>query len=346
MIPKGTLVFVASPELNVPLAGQVRPELHNSSFIVQAWEEVDTEQARDLFIIDGIVSARSTLIYGEPKAGKSLVTAGVLASLVSGEPFLGRPVERTGKGWRPAVCWTDDGGGSEYKSRMAAVLGDAKPPVRFYGLPSMTPKLWEALYDLVVEQGSNFVVLDVLSQLTMGNLNDSPPVAEILNGVRHFTRQGIPVVMVAHESEKGGQHRSGKPLGHSTISGGFRWRTRIRRSKAGVWTLEADGNRGDSHKITFTGDAIDVPRFEVQKETGGEQLRSSARTRSRDTLNQRTDVARYLAKNGHGRNKKEAADMVKAAFKLPSAPNLSKSEWKNLVDLEGGQWVLKGPLAA
>lgn len=78
-----------------------------------AWDEVPREKLADMFIIKGLVSSKSTLIYGPPKEGKSLFAAGVVASLVSGKPFLGRPVTGPADGWRPMVCWTDDGGHSE-----------------------------------------------------------------------------------------------------------------------------------------------------------------------------------------------------------------------------------------
>ncbi|MFI9576952.1 AAA family ATPase [Microbispora rosea] len=312
-------------------------ETEQGPFIVQTWDEVETEKARDLFIIDGLVSARSTLIYGEPKAGKSLVTAGILASLVSGEPFLDRNVDSPGTGWRPAICWTDDGGAAEYRSRMSAVLGEESQEVRFYGLPAMTPRLWEQLFDVVYGHGCNFVVFDVLSQLTTGNLNDSTPIAEILNGIRLFTRRNIPVIMVAHESDK--FQGADKPMGHTTISGGFRWRLRLTKSKTGVWTVKGDGNRGDRLEVKFTGDVIDVPSFDVISEANGADLRGASnerlRQRGQATMNLNGEIHDYVLANCQHLNQSKTAAELAAKF-----PNMTVETHRRYLR-EGNRYGLK-----
>ncbi|MCT2282630.1 AAA family ATPase, partial [Micromonospora chalcea] len=101
------------------------------------------------FVVDGLISGTSTLIFGEAKAGKSFFVSALLVALTGGESeFLGRKVS-TGRPYRPAVCWTDDDGDGEYSTRMASVLpNDADADVLFYELPIMrTQAHWIALRD-------------------------------------------------------------------------------------------------------------------------------------------------------------------------------------------------------
>jgi hypothetical protein len=99
----------------------------NDDLGTRNWADVALETEGDMFIIDGLVSSRSTLIFGEPKAGKSLYTAGIVAALVTGKPFFCREVHVPEGGWRPLICWTDDGGDSEYKTRIINAIGTRRP---------------------------------------------------------------------------------------------------------------------------------------------------------------------------------------------------------------------------
>lgn len=272
----------------------------NDDLVTRNWADVTLETEDDLFIIDGLVSSRSTLIFGEPKAGKSLYTAGIVASLVTGKPFLSREVHVPEGGWRPLICWTDDGGDSEYKTRIFNTIGYNAPAVNFVGLPPMRDRHWDQLADIVRETRSNILVFDVLSQLVLGDLNKVEVVSEVLERLRKFTHEDIPIIVVAHSSEKSYKgHRKDVPIGHTSISGGFRWRSYLTLSGTGKWTVRADGNRGDKVEVQFTSLVRDTPKFEVASEKSGTELREDSRRRkqdrSKETLDHNQKIGRFIS---------------------------------------------------
>jgi hypothetical protein len=101
------------------------------------------------------------------------------------------------------------------------------PNVRFYHLPLMrTPEMWHAFYDRVMSEGHNFVVIDNLAQTLNGSVNDDAVVRQFFDGVRLFVPAGIPVVIVAHSSDKAGVngYKPETPMGSAYISQAVRWR--------------------------------------------------------------------------------------------------------------------------
>jgi hypothetical protein len=206
---------------------------------------------------------------------------------------------------------------------------------------------WDNLYQLIAGDGCNFVIFDVLTQIIDGDINDSPPVAKFFDGVRRFTRNEIPVLIITHSSEKRGasNQKSDKPLGHTSISGFVRWNIFLCRSASGEWTAKCFGKWADMSKVMFSALDFNVPRFKIFDQKNGDEIRSNARQRNSETMNKRADVAKWIADSCQGLNKRETQKAVSQKFNLRNEPNLSKPEWKALVDLQGATWTLKGPLS-
>lgn len=294
------------------------------------------------FVIDGLVTTGATLLYGEPNAGKSLMTAGMVASLATGKPFLGRKVNDRR---RVAVCWSDDRGPAEYSKRMAPLLPDGSTDdVLFYCMPIMrTAEQWERLYDRVTDDGCDIVVFDVLTQILDGDINDGPPIAKFFDGVRRFTRVGIPALVITHSSEKrvNGQ-ASNKPMGHTSISGFARWNIFLQKSSRGDWKARCSGKWADAWDVNFKAAKFNVPNFEVLGEENGEELRAKSRQRSADVLDQRADQAQFLIDECQGMSKAAAAR--KLADKFGGKQNayqtrLSDGTFDALVHFDRGAWT-------
>lgn len=311
--------------------------------LTEASQMADTEED---FLIDGLITTGTTLLYGEPNAGKSLMTAGMVASLVTGEAFLGRRVNAAGK---VAICWSDDRAYAEYGKRITSVLReDVWEDVRFYRMPIMrTAHQWARLYDLVADDGCDFAVFDVLPQIIDGDINEGPPVAQFFDGVRRFTREGIPALVLTHSSEKRGPngYAPNKPLGHTSISGYARWNVFLQRSQAGEWTARASGKWGEPLQVKFRSPRFDVPQFEVTQEKNADEIRQDSQRRRRQHDQSKLDAnltyARFVVEHCQGMSQNKTAE--KMAERFGGQP----SKYRNLITRgglpvrrTGEQWAL------
>jgi hypothetical protein len=113
--------------------------------------------------------------------------------------------------------------------------------------------MWHAFYDRVMSEGHNFVVIDNLAQTLNGSVNDDAVVRQFFDGVRLFVPAGIPVVIVAHSSDKAGVngYKPETPMGSAYISQAVRWRIFARRSRKGNMTLRFMGNHAEPYEMTL-----------------------------------------------------------------------------------------------
>lgn len=276
-------------------------------------EALKRAEDADVWVIDQMISSHTTLLYGEAKVGKSFLVSALIASLATGSDFLGRQVP-PGRSFDVAVCWTDDNGEGEYSGRIQSVLAEGEQPnVKYYQLPIMQNSgHWDALFDAVMANGHDFVVIDNLAQCLDGSVNDDAVVRRFFDGVRRFTRAGIPVVVVAHSSDKAGANgfKPETPLGSAYISQAVRWRVFVRRSKRGNLTLKFMGNHAEPYEMTLHHGA--GARFDVLDTKTAEALKAKAegdsRARDKRTLDRNLDVAKWMVDHCQGMSKREAAD--------------------------------------
>lgn len=263
---------------------------------------------REPFLIDGIVSASSTLVFAEPKAGKGFLVSGIVAALTGDDAdFLGRRVVKRVKS--PAICWTDDDGATEYAERIASV-SDAN--AWFYPLPMMRSyEDWVELHRAVMANGHDLVVVDNMTQAATGNLNEVDPVRNFFAGVRLFTRDSIPVIVVAHSSEKfydGGKTRT--PAGHTSITAAVRWIVFLQPKSNGEIELHFRGNSADSHSITVDMPERGIPAFEVVGAAGSAEKRQRARHRAKETLDQRGEIGQWIVEKCQGKTLRQVASLL------------------------------------
>lgn len=297
------------------------------------------------WLVQNMISDTTTLIYGEAKSGKSFLVSALIASLVTGEPFLGEAVPQD-RAFSVAVGWTDDAGQREYATRiMQVVPEDVQPRVGLYHLPPMTERLWEQWFDRVMADGHNVVVVDNLSQaLESGSINDDATVRKFFNGVRRFTRAGIPVIVVAHSSDKTGMHgqKPDKPMGSGYISQAVRWRVFVRRSRAGNMTLQFSGNNAEPYEMTLRQGA--GARFDVIDTKTAEALKAKAegdaRARGKAKLDENAALREWLNSNAAGMSQRQAAQAYADKHGMTFDAARNKIRRSGLVN-EAGTWEFK-----
>jgi hypothetical protein len=301
--------------IDVPTRQDMTAELFDFMSFEDALKEADQVEP---WLVEGIISSGSTLIYGQAKVGKSFLVSALIASLMSGEDYLGRPAPQD-RDFSVALCWCDDGDRATYARQIREVLPDGSAAqVGFYTMPPMTADRWDALYDLVIAKRHSLVVIDNLTQAMEGNINSQEDVGRFFHGVRRFTRAGIPVVIIGHSSDKVGQngYAPDKPMGSSAIRGSVRWLCYVKRSNKGNLTLTFTGNHAEPHKIIIKHGA--GARFEVLSSADADQMGAEAENRKRQrdaaTLDKNKQMAEWVVANCQGMSQRQTAEKLAAQF--------------------------------
>ncbi|MFL6051310.1 MAG: AAA family ATPase [Actinoallomurus sp.] len=290
-------------------AGDSRARRYPKTSIQDAWTKAEHHET---WVIDGIISSDSTLLVGEAKVGKSFLASALVAALTTGGDFLGRPVPQD-REFSVAICWTDDGGDVEYGERIRTVLPDEMvPKVDLYGLSTMESRDdWRKLFEEVMEDGHNFVIIDNLSQCVDGSVNNDADVRRFYEGVRQFTRAGIPVVIIAHSTDKAGPngYKPEKPMGSSYITQAVRWRCFVRRSRKDNLILKFIGNHASPHEITVKHGA--GARFEVLAAAESTEI---TQKRDKERLDRNALMAQWVVENCQGIGVNQAGRMLAEKF--------------------------------
>ena len=299
----------------------------------------------ETWLVDNIIGSSTTLIYGEAKSGKSFLVSALIKSLATGADFVNKPVPQD-RAFSVAVCWTDDRGAQEYSERIRTVMPDEETPnVRFYHVPIMrTPEMWRALYERVMSGGHNFVVIDNLAQTLNGSVNDDAVVRQFFDGTRMFVRAGIPVVVVAHSSDKAGLngYKPETPMGSAYITQAVRWRVFARRSRKGNITLKFMGNHAEPYEMTLHHGA--GARFDVIDVKSPEALKANAegaaRNRDKARLDENLGVARWVVENCQGMTQRQAAEKLAAELSCPPEAARTKIRRAPVEKTAGDGWVI------
>ncbi len=301
----------------------------------------------ETWIVENIIGSATTLLYGEAKSGKSFLVSALIRSLATGADFLGEPVPQD-REFSVAVCWTDDRGAQEYSERVRTVMPEGQEPkVRFYQLPIMrTPEMWRELYEQVMAIGHNLVVIDNLAQTLDGSVNDDAVVRRFFDGVRLFVRAGIPVVVVAHSSDKSGPngYKPDTPMGSAYISQAVRWRIFARRSRRGNITLKFMGNHCEPYEMTVRHGA--GARFEVLDRKSPEAVKSNAegaaRQRGKQRLDEGEQTAQWVIENCQGLSQRKAAERMSSETDVSFEAARNKIRRAPVEQTTDDGWVISG----
>lgn len=219
---------------NLPVAhapARLREYLSARTVDEVLWDSQD----RSRFVVEGLVHATTTLVYGLSETGKTWLVVSMISALVQGESWLGQPIH--GGPRRCLILAADPGGEWEYAERLGDGFSDmvliaAPPPVE---LPR-----WDLLAEYCMTEGYDVVVVDTLyAWAGATDMNSNKEVAAPLGCLRALSAAGVAVVLV-HHTNSGGR----KPAGVHAIPAFFRHSMEVHKT-----TMRSHGN--DSAEVNY-----------------------------------------------------------------------------------------------
>jgi hypothetical protein len=153
------------------------------------------------FLIDGLISSSVTTILGDPYIGKTHMGIDVSRSLTTGEPFLGREVNKQVD--RIAFLCTDPGGHIKTAQRIKKAGLDGR---RVLAQPFYTPESWEEwreAVDMFKRMRIGAIVVDNTTDLAE-DANGPAAVKIITDGLRYWSDNGATILNLHHRNKQGG----------------------------------------------------------------------------------------------------------------------------------------------
>jgi hypothetical protein len=304
-------------------------------------EAIDIAEQTDPWLIPGLVSATSTLIFGEAKIGKSWIVSHLIGALLTGGKFL--DVDVSDRPFSVGVCYTDDAGHAEYADRIRSVVPDGGPhPVKLYPLGIMDADRWDALHRVVTAEGHNVVVIDNLTQVLNGSINEDAVVRRCFEGIRRFTHAGIAVVIVGHSSDKSGTngYKPETPMGSAYITQAVRWLGFVRRTRNKNLALRTYGNNGYGAELVLQPEP--GARFRVVSRREESDVVKETRQRDGATMDRNAEMADWVVANCQGLSQNKTAEKLESNFGGSAA---SYRSWLKpggklgaLVQRDGDRW--------
>jgi hypothetical protein len=260
---------------------------------------------REKFVIAGLVSTAGTVVYGQPKVGKSVLITQLAYALANGRPFLG--VEPT-REWTVAVALTDAGAWGEFCDNYAALDNTWR------NLVAVTNPRGGDLEESAVH--AEILIVDNLDGLLpadadLNSRHTVKPTLERLTGL--VVEQSMPVVLVHHAAKPG--------MGRGKTLNGTQFITSWPRM---ILHLEANGKGAGTHRLTVSGnhtretvyrlslEDADGLRFNVAQ--AGEVRQKQERARDAATLNKHLSMAGWVVANCQGLSQNKAAEKLVAEF--------------------------------
>ncbi|MET7525087.1 AAA family ATPase [Streptomyces sp900116325] len=305
------------------------------------------KQARDPFLVPGLVSSYATLWYGQSEVGKSRLVCGFVAAMLRGEPFLGRKSSRPIR--RVAILCGEVGGVEEYAKRLCGgdvweeLTEEEAAGLVLVEAPRMrTEEDWLGLRDTLATDAPDLVIVDPVGQMTNGSVNEDETAERFWGGVRAL---GRPVVAVGHSSVKAdattGQRRGSQtPMGSTQWVSGSRWRVEMLADWTGqLGLLKANGNAGDSVELTLSR-GYKLTDFNVKAEQTREEKNAAKAERFEVRTTVAVEAAQWIAKEHPKAGNAEAGRLLAERFpKLATADNPARRIAKDIS--EGNRGVGK-----
>lgn len=175
-------------------------------------ELLDLDIPDELFLIDRTIPLGSdVLLYGETGSGKSLLALSAALAVVSGEPFLGTFLTRTG----PVLYVQDDMTLTEWKARVVPAATEF-PPERLrsdlnilhfskgeFDITRLTDEQDELFRSAVRDTEPALVVVDVVANAHRLDENEANTPKRYYQAVRNLVGSETAVLHVHHERKPG-----------------------------------------------------------------------------------------------------------------------------------------------
>lgn len=235
--------------------------------------EMEQEGFRD-FVVDGLISSSVTTILGDPYLGKTYLALDAARSLLTGEPFLGRDVEKTYD--RVAFLCTDPGGQYDIARRSSKMGIEGG---RLLAQPFYTPQSRDEWRDAIIvfeREHIGAIVIDNTTDLA-DDANGPREVKAVTDGLRMWSESG-PVILNIHHKNKGGGY-----------FGSIVWKkwTRVElditgNPKTARRHLKSLANNGEALDLALSFDPSGAPAFTVKSSMSAAQLNAERETRDRN----------------------------------------------------------------
>ena len=302
-------------------------------------------QERPPFLVAGVLHSTMTLFYGEKGTGKSTLAATLAAALANGAgDFLRQSIATTGR-QSVGVIAGDFGDDEAYGDQLRNVLDDGAKVI-VYGLdrPPVV-KTWEGLQLAARRAKHGLVIVDNMTSFVNGSLSDDISVNRFYDEMDKFVRDGRAVLVIAHSSEKSGEHgKSRLPMGSSVIRARARWTCFI-ESNYGNTRLTFDGNYGAPHQMIVS-PPNGTAAFSVVSAIGPEEFAAGklarSRTRRAQTEARREGIADFVLESCQGLSQAVTAEKIEAQFDgavSTHKTHLSRGAYGVMMDRASHQWV-------
>ena len=311
--------------------------------------EVERVSYEDAFLIGDLLSQYISVAPGEPKAGKTLLAAGMCAALLSGESvFCGYPVHRR----LERVAWglTDEGADGELRERFPAEHLDRVLvfPVRL----TSDPNYWTDLANDLLEANVGLFVLDnILGSLgAAGDISDPVTAQQIVLNLRQISGIGIPVLALTH-TPKGsaeGLSSASSPIGGRAIAAGARSIITLRRDKKRGSRIVVDANRARAGgvevpiAVTFS-EGAEVPIWtrrpqRAKPEESGSTQKAAGKQRTSTTLDKAAEAVQLILTEQPPAETSWNALANAFGPRVDIPPNTLRPKLRAMIEPESGRW--------
>jgi hypothetical protein len=331
-----------APDEEDQFAHQAEMHLIRERFKAQTMTEVlqrMQNDPEDPWLVPGLISAKSTFLYGPAKIGKSWLVSHLVGALLNNGRFLDVQVP-TDRRFSVAVAYTDHGGDLEYTERIHTIADDASR----VGLLDIGGRMhhddWESLLEFCLDQGHNVLVIDNATQALPGSMNEDHSWRVFYDELRMFIRAGIAVVIVGHSTSK---TFNGKPsdthMGSDYAVQGVRWIMRVKKVNRRL-EVKVHGNHGHGRTLKVrpgAGARFDVESVVLDEEAAGEK-ESQVQDRDKATFDRNAEHAQYVVDHCQGMIPAEVAQSLSDQFggSVQTFKNsLSTRALSKLLDREG-----------
>lgn len=311
-----------------------------------ALSQVPMEDPEDEFLIDGLMSSSFGVLYGDPFAGKSMLTVSMAAALVNGDAeFLGRKV-RQGFAGTVAFGLTDPRALTQTRRRINRLVPDLDRMVAAVTVDNGKDGYWERVAGELVDNRAGWFVLDNVLGAMPGDFDIGDPLTarRFLDRLAPIMQTGIPTLLVTHSPKSIRENGGGKrtPIGGTLFGARSRLNCQLAGKVAGTRTITVESN--DSEPLTIDARCEmdgNTPRWTLAVKdtnpTRGEGTKDKRRQAALALVNapagaaaSKSEAARYLAAKGYA-----AEETVRTTWLKPTGP-LSA-----LVVLVDGSWHWK-----
>lgn len=150
----------------------------------------------EFLVHDLITSNELQIIAAPPRAGKSLLSLGLVEAVASGKEFLGRPTQQG-----DVIYVNCEDGDSKLKERVLAQGWDANIPVHW--LTEFNLSEWDKLLQVCEEIKPRLLVIDTLTSVRSDDTDEnSSKVANLLKPLKQAAKRLNMAVILVHHTKK------------------------------------------------------------------------------------------------------------------------------------------------